>query len=281
MIDIIVKYIRTGLVETMSDLLLFLKNGWVTVWKQNIVWFFSTVFVVCDLLRAFQTRPPVGSPWMLLYLLESCAFMVLTYICAVGVSYIVYCSVVGKVSTVQDVLFVSKKFFWRYLGCYILFLLVYLLVFFFISLFSLVVTKPTVQSPSNTYLILFLLSIFSSLIYFSGFGFFANDWSVWQTIKNAWGLLNDHFGVLAILGVLLTLAVRIWDIFAGVSTVLIQSGLDTALLSKLNYWSLSTSLGRNILFMGMSGLGQIILTPLNAAVFMNAYTKYKGENSVS
>ncbi|MFN8412900.1 MAG: hypothetical protein U0Z26_10965 [Anaerolineales bacterium] len=98
----------------MNDVLLLLKNGWATVWKQNIVWVFSIVFVVCDLLRTFQAEP---------HFLVSCALMVLIYICTVGISYVVYCSVVGKVSTVQDVLFVAKKFFWRYLGGFILFFL--------------------------------------------------------------------------------------------------------------------------------------------------------------
>ncbi len=107
-------------------------------------------------------------------------------------------------------------------------------------------------------------------------GFFARDFGIRQSLKDAWDLFTSHFGVLAILGMIMGLLTWLCSAIAGTLTLLIQSGFDITSLSKLNYFNPSALLSKNVLFVLIDGVGQVILIVFSSCVFVLAYLKYNG-----
>lgn len=262
--------------KTMADVFLFLRQGWNNIWKQNTIWLFGALPIFHQLFIAFQIEPGQNLSGSLLSLGEILISTILSLVSFMGVPYLAYCFSIGRSSTVQETLFAIRKFSGRVIGCSCLVFLIlvpYLFLAFTIS------TNASTQKPevSNQVTLMFLpLSIFGALLDFSIFGFFANDSGIRKNLKDAWTLFTAHFGVLAILGIILVIIFHIFSIAAGISTLLIQSGFGLTSLSKLDYINPSMTLSRNILFVLINGLGQTIFSVFNASVFALAYLKYSG-----
>lgn len=260
----------------MTDVSLFIQHGWQNIWKQKTIWLFSALSSFATLFYALPVKYDQSLVLSLLYLLISLIFMVLLFVSTVGVPYLAYCFSIGKPASIQDTLLAVRKFAGRIIGCSCLGVLLIspcIFLAFAISLNN--STQPS--QISNTIILLTLpLSVTSSLWDFSVFGFFANDWSIRKTIKNAWNLFTSHFVVLATLGILVILVFRISSAIFGILTVLIQTGFDVASISTLNLINPSTTLDNNLLFAVLTGISQMIYGTFTASILALAYLKYSG-----
>ncbi len=260
----------------MKDIILFTKQGWNNIWKQDIVWLFSALPILNSVVSIFQAKLVSNSPLVLLNILVSLILLGLTFISSIAVPYIVYCSLIEKTVDMQDVLFAVRKFLWRVFGCSFLVMLAFSPFIFLALVLFLDVPKRTFQIP-NGVILLSPLPLFSAVWPFSLAGFFSKDWGVRQTAKEAWNIFTSHFWVLAILGMALSIIFRVSSSLAAITTVLIQTNFDVTALSQLNYLNLYPALGKNLLFVVLDGIWRIIYVPFDASIFIAAYIKYSGK----
>jgi hypothetical protein len=262
--------------KLMADVFLFLRQGWNDIWKQNIIWLFSALPILVQLFFTFRTQPIQDLSGLLISLVALPILITLSLVGFIGIPYLAYCFSIGTPANVQDTLSAVRKFSARVIGCSCLGLIILVPCLFLAFTISTNTSTQTLSTSNKFILMLFPLSIFSALWYFSFFGFFVNDSGVRKNLKSAWALFTAHFGVLAILGIILMIIFKIFSVAAGISTLLIQSGFDITSLSKLDYINPSMTLSRNILFILINGLGQTIFSVFGASVFALAYLKYSG-----
>ena len=258
----------------MADVFLFIRQGWNNIWKQNTIWLFGALPILFQLFPSSQSKPVQDLSDVFLPLVALLILLISTLLSMIGVPYLAYCFSIGKPASVQETLSAVRKFSARVIGCSCLGLIILVPCLFLAFTISTNTSTQTLSTSNKFILMLFPLSIFSALWDFSFFGFFANDSGIRKNLKDAWTLFTAHFGVLAILGIILVIIFHIFSIVAGISTLLIQSGFDLTSLSKLDYINPSMSLSKNILFVLISGLGQTIFTVFGASVFAIAYLKY-------
>jgi hypothetical protein len=260
----------------MADIFLFIKSSWSNIWKQKIIWLFSTLSLFNLVFFSFRNKKVENLPEAVFSLSLVFISIILSIINWIGVPYLAYCLSIEKWLDVQETLFAIKKFSGRVIGCSCL---GFILIFpFIIWILSAYINKSThtFEVPNSTIILLQLLSLLSGLLDFSLFGIFANDWGVWQSAKNAWSLYISHFGILAILGISLAIILKIYSATSGILTVLIQSGFDIASLNQLNIINPDATLSRNLLFALINGIGQVIILPFSRSIFAFAYLKYSG-----
>ena len=260
----------------MADVFLFLQQGWNNIWKQKIIWLFGALPILVQLFSALQIKYEPNLPGVLLSLVDILMSIILTWFSFIGVPYLAYRFSIGRAADVQETLSAIRKFSARVIGCSCLVFLILSPCLLLILGSSMDNTTKPPHISNTAILALIPLSIFSALGSFSFFGFFANDSGIRKSLKDAWALFIAHFGVLAMLGIILIIIFRIFSAAAGISTLLIQSGFDITSLRKLDYINPSMTLNRNILFVLINGLGQTIFSVFNASVFALAYLKYSG-----
>lgn len=251
-----------------------MRHGWKSIWKQKIIWLFSAVTILSQLYNLVQVKRPTDLLPTLISLASSLFFIFLFYVSYIGVPYLAYNFLIGKSVTVQETLSAVKKFSGRVIGCSCLGFLAMSPILFWVLVVSINSSTHRLEISNNTILALMPLSVFTALFQFTIVGFFENDCGVRQSLDKAWSLFKNHFGVLAILGLILAIIFRVYFVLSGVLTVLIQSGFETTSISNLNVLNPSTSLSKNLLFVLINGIGQIIFTPLSASIFISAYLKY-------
>jgi len=210
----------------------------------------------------------------LIALATSLFFVLLFYVSYIGVPYLAYTFLVGKPVTIRETLSAVKKFSGRVIGCSCLGFLAISPILFWLLIASINSSTHKLEIPNYTVLILMPLSVFAALVQFTIVGFFENNWSIRQSLGKAWLLFRSHFGVLAILGLILAIIFRAYSVVSGILTVLIQSGFDLTSISNLNVLNLSVSLSKDLLFILINGIGQIVFTPLSTSIFVSAYLKY-------
>lgn len=254
----------------MADILLFMQQGWENLWKQKTIWLFSAFPLFDQVVRILPLHSEAYGAWALLYLTSA----ILTFTSLIAVPYLAYSAAAGKMTTVQETFSAVSKFAGRSLGCFFISLLVFAPCIFLVAGLSLdKSTQPPHLSNTGIFLMLFLSSL-TPLLNFTMFGFFAHDWGIWQSVKNVWIFFIDHAGVLVILGMITAIFFRAYSIACGLVTILIQSGIDPAVLSNFNYMNPFPALSNNLLFILLEGIGRIILTSFSALIFAFAYLKY-------
>jgi len=258
----------------MRDMFLFIRHGWKSIWKQKAIWLFSAVAVFNQLYNTIQVTRPTDLPSSLISLTASLILMILFYVSYIGVPYLAYRFLIGKPATIQETLSAVKKISGRVLGCSFLGFLVVSPFLFWALVVSINSSTRSIELSNTTLLAFLPLSIFYALWQFTLVGFFENDWGIRQSLGRAWGLFKNYFGVLAVIGLLLTITFRAYSALSGTLTVLIQSGFDLSSVSTINLLNPSASLGTNLLFVLINGIGQIVFIPLSASIFISAYLKY-------
>ncbi len=188
--------------------------------------------------------------------------------------YLAYCFSIGKSATIQETLIAVRKFLGRVLGCSCLGLLLLSPLLLWVLTVDFNSTTHTFQFSNKTILPFLLVSAFTALPEFTIVVFFENNWGIRKSLEKAWNLFISHFGVLAMLGLILYIIFATYSAAAGILTVLIQSGFYITSISKLNLFDPSASLSSNVLFLLLYGIGYIILTPCRASIFISAYLKY-------
>jgi hypothetical protein len=258
----------------MADVFLFMRHGWKNIWKQKTIWLFSALPILDQLFRIFQIKRGTDLLSSFIWLVISFALIVLFYVSYIGVPYLAYCFLIGKSVTIQETLSAVKKFAGRVIGCSCLGFLALSPLLFWVLAISINSSTRTLELSNKTILALLPLSIFTALWQFTLVAFFENDWGIRQSLDRAWNLFKGHFGVLAILGLILTIVFKVYSAMSGTLTILIQSGFDATSINDLNMFNPSASLSKNVLFVLINGIGETILTTLSASVFISAYLKY-------
>lgn len=256
----------------MADVSLFLQQGWKHIWKQNSIFLFSSLIVFTNFMYFF-TEGSQASPFLLIFV-PVIAF-VFPFINIIGVSYLAYRSLTGNPAGVREGLDATRKFWPRVIGCSALVVLIIspilLIAFFIVRIYS-----PATQGMHflDHPLAGILLMPFGCLLDFCLFGFFAHNEDIGPGLKKAWSLFTHHFWTLAILSVILSVLVRGSLLLSAVLTLLFENGFEVASLAKINMFNPGFLLRDDLLYMLISGVGQIILGPFSSLVYGSAYLKY-------
>lgn len=258
----------------MANIISFMQNGWKNIWRQNTIWLFSALPIFDPIFRAVQIKHELNPPWLLFYLVESFISIILIYVSLIGVPYLAYCFATGKSVTIRETLIAIRKFSGRVIGCSCLGLLLLSPCIFLAYAISTNNSTQPLQISNTATIFFFAASLFSAFFSFCIFGFFANDSSIRKSVGHAWDLFTSNFSVLATLGLIMMIISRMYVVMSGILTVLIQSGFDISSFRNLNYINPYLSLSKNIVYVLLSMIGQIIFTALNASVFALAYLKY-------
>lgn len=251
-----------------------MRHGWKSIWKQKSIWLFSAITILSQLYNVIQVKRPTELLPSLIALAVSLFFIYLFYVSYIGVPYLAYNYLIGKPVTIQETLSAVKKFSGRVIGCSCLGFLALSPLLFWVLTVSINSSTHRLEISNNTILALMPFSVFTALPQFAIVGFFENDWGIRQSLDKAWSLFKSNFSVLAILGLLLITVFRIYSVLSGILTILIQSGFDLTSISNLNALNPFASLSKNLLFVLINGVGQMIFTPLSVSIFISAYLKY-------
>lgn len=254
-----------------------MQQGWRNIWKQNIIWLFSSLTLLQQLISIIPVNQNSGLLWQFLILAEKAFLLVLSLTSSIGVSYLAFRFTTGKPANIQETLLAVKEFFAKVIVLGIFIVLIaspFLCWAFYISIDE---STHTLQLAGTTILAFLPLSIFSAIYEFSVFGFFSDNLLVPQSLKKAWLVFVKHFAVLAALGMTFAIITMIYLVVSGIFTVLLESNFNTQSLSNFDFLNPSSLLRENVLFLLISGIIQIVFTPFSASVFALAYLKYSGE----
>lgn len=256
----------------MTDVSLFLRQGWKHIWKQNNIFLFSSLLVFTNFMYFF-TRGSQANPFLLIFI--PIVGLVFSFANTIGVPFLAYRFLIGNPAGIRETLAATREFSARALGCSCLVLLITSPILF-IAIFISRTTSSTPAEWINSYgviLGIFLLP-FGSLLDFCLFGYFRNNDGITQSLKKAWSLLVNHFWTLAILSVILSVLFRVSSLLAAILTMLLQSNFDLLSLREINFLNPNRLLTDNLLYLFLSGVGSIILMPFSSLVYGSAYLKY-------
>jgi hypothetical protein len=255
----------------MTDVLLFLRQGWKHIWKQNNIFLFSSLLVVTNFMYIFA-RGSQASPFLLIFI--PIVGVVFSFANFIGVPYLAYRFLIGNPAGVREALTATKTYWPRVIGCSGLILViispVLCILFFVASIYS----SDTDRMPSAFAMLIFLFTPFNSLADFGLFGFFANNDDIGQSLKKAWSLFTSHFWTLTILSVILLILFQGSELLATILTLLLQGDFDLMSLREINLLNPGSLLTNNLLYLFISGVGSIILMPFSSLVYGSAYLKY-------
>jgi len=248
----------------MADVFSFIRQGWNSVWKQKTIWLFSAIVLLNQLFNVFpiDRNPSLALRGVLIILML--ISITLSLISLIGVPYLAYRSLIGSPATIRETLSAVKKFSGRVIGCSCLGALVFFPVFFVFLVLTTDRSPLTSETSNNINWALWVLGIFAALWQFTLAAFFEHDWGIRKSLEKAWGLFKNHFVVLAVLGLILALVAQAFLTLSGVLTVLIQSGFDISSINNFNFLNPFVSLRKNLLFVLIVGIGQMIYLPLMA-----------------
>jgi hypothetical protein len=261
----------------MTDVLLFLRQGWKHIWKQNNIFLFSSLMVLTQFMYFFA-RGPLEKPALIFIPIVGLVF---SFVNLIGVPFLAYRFLIGNPASVRDALTATRTYWPRVIGCSGLVLLIIspivFILFFVANIF------PSIRGETRTiFAMLGLLFMpFNSIVDFCLFGFFANNDDIGQSLKKAWSLFTSYFWTLAVLSVILSTLLRGSALLAAVLTLLLQSGFDSTSLREINLLTPGLLLTDNILYVFISGVGSIILMPFNSLVHGSAYLKYAAAEKTS
>ena len=258
----------------MADVFLFMRHGWKSIWKQKNIWLFSALPILPQVFNIFQVKREADLLSQFTSLIIGFIFLFLSLTSIIGVPYLAYHYLIGNTATIPETLSAVKKFSSRVIGCSCLGVLALSPIIFW-ALATSIDSSTRILEYSNKINLIFLpLSVFSALGQFTFFVFFENDWGIRQSLDKAWNLFKSHFSVLAILGLILAIIFKAYSAISGTLTLLIQSGFDMESINNFSILNPFASLNKNLLFVLINGIGQIIFTPLSASIYVSAYLKY-------
>ncbi|MAT41392.1 MAG: hypothetical protein CL609_03550 [Anaerolineaceae bacterium] len=258
----------------MADVFLFVRHGWKSIWKQKTIWLFSVLPFLNLVFIDFQVGRDADLLPQLIASIFGFFLSILYFVSIIGVPYLAYRFLIGESATIQETLSAVKKFFGRALGCTCLGVLVLSPIFLWVLATSIDRSIRGLEYSDYINLVFLPLSIFSSLWTFTFAAFFENDWGIRKSLDKAWKLFKSHFSVLAVLGLMLEIIFYAFSILSDILTVLIQSGFDITTINNFNIFNPTALLNKNLLFVLINGIGQIIFTPLRASIYVSAYLKY-------
>ena len=170
----------------MSDVFLFIRHGWESIWKQKTIWLLSVSPIILQLLNIFLVKTPNNALYAPFLLIADIIFLILLCVSYVGIPFLAYSFLIGKPATFQETLSAVKKFFFRVIGCSCLGLLALSPLLFWVLVSSINNSTNSIESSNIMTLASLPLSIFAALWQFTIAGFFENDWGILESFKRAW-----------------------------------------------------------------------------------------------
>ncbi len=261
----------------MSDIFLFLQNGWKNIWKEKLLWLFSALFILNALISFIPIHNNAGLLMNLLGIAKAFTSWFLITISSLGLTYIAYCTINGIPVNIQTTFLVIRKFFWKvfYASIVILFFLAPFICLVLIFSFSSNKQLFPIMLAHNFRIVIIPLSVFGTISFFLTAEIITSESSIWKSLKTVWVVFTKHFAVLAFIGIILTVAGYAIDITIGSAIILFQHKFDLAVLSKLDFIAPYLSFTNQNPYTLAEAITQSVWRPYNTSVFILAYVKYR------
>ncbi len=259
----------------VSEITSLLQHGWENLWKNRILWLFSSLVLIEPLIRLIVPNQKnvdlAPSVFNFVISLASIYFVILS---DAGVSFVAYCIAIGNPVELKTAFQASKKLRWRIVALSFL-LLVFAVPFVCTIAFSFRQLLQIVDIHHNIFFTSFPLYIFVAMWYFPITETITSDSKIGESLKTAWTVFRHNFVNLAIIGLLLISILRVIDISSSMAIMLVQNNLDISALNNLDFISPQSSFSDNNFYKLTTAITQTIWQTYSASIFTFAYLKYK------
>ena len=260
-----------------SEISSLLQNGWKNLWKNRVIWLFSSLLLVYPLLRLIVPMERNANLTLsLLNLVISLASIYFTFTSLVGISFVAYCIAIGNPVDWSTAFQESQYLLLRIIVLSFVVLLVLIIPFGCVGAFFLWQFLNIKNISHVIFLAAIPLSIFSAMLYFSITETIKSNTTVAKSLKAGWAVFTHHFVTLAIVGVLLMIGLRVINISVSMAVLLVEYNFDVSALSKLDLISPILSFPNNNFYNLITAIPQAIWQTYSASVFTFAYLKYSG-----
>jgi len=258
-----------------SEIISLLQHGWKNLWKNKVLWLFSSLVLIEPFLRLLYPIPRnTNLASSLLNLVISIASVYFMYMSLAGISFVAYCVTIGKPIDLESAFQNSTNLFWRVVGISFLFVLIIAPCLFTVFIVSYKEPFQIVDLAHNFFFLLTPLSVFAAMVYFSITEIIANNSKIGKSLRIAWTIFTYNFISLAIIGFVLAIASYMTNISISAVTMLAQNNFDFAVLSKLDLISPHLSVTDNNVYKLVSAIAQTAWRTYSVSIFTFAYLKY-------
>jgi hypothetical protein len=261
-----------------SEITSLLQHGWNNLWKNRILWIFSSLTLIIPILSLIAALPKSSNLLSsLLNLVLSLASGYFIFMSTAGASFVAYCILVEIPIEYDTAYTASHQLFWRIVAVSFL-----LLVFIapFVYIITLIFQKVLQIRNSSQYLFIssIPLFIFEAMRYFPITDIIANDSKLGKSLKTAWTLFSQNFSILAIVGLLLITGLRVINLSFGMFIMLFQNNFELSSIGKLNFMNPYLSFPNNNFYVLVSTVTQAIWQTYSISIFSFAYLRYTSAN---
>ncbi len=169
-----------------SEITLLLQQGWANLWKNKILWVFSSLVLIDPLIRLWVPIPKYDDlPSALSYLALTLVFAYLSVLSYVGILFVAYCIAIGKPVGIKTAFQSSTNIFWRVVGA--IFLLFIIVSPCWLTAYIVSYKQPfqLADLAHSFFFLTILLSIFVALFYFPTTEIIANDFKDRQKFESS------------------------------------------------------------------------------------------------
>lgn len=263
----------------MSDISLFFRRGWENLWKEKILWLFSSLVLIDPLVRfVIPIRNNNNLLLSLLNFVISLIFLALMFIGYTGATYVAYSISIGNSVGIQETFQAAKRFFWRTLGSTCLFSLFFILflILCLLPVFIFYLKRPPQISDfsRNFFFISMFLSVFTALWYFLLAEVVVKDSGIGKSLENAWDLFIENFAVLAVIGITMSIVGQVMNVTVTTTIILIHYDFDFLALTKFDLIVPQLSFMDSKLFLLGATMLNVVWRTYSTSIFMVAYLKY-------
>jgi hypothetical protein len=261
----------------MSEISSLFQRAWENIWKNRVLWLFSSLVLIDPLLRLVipiqKSNDLTSSLLKLVIGFASIYFMFMSY---AGVSFVAYCIAIGKPIDFQTAFQSAGTLFWRIIG--LTFLLFVFVAPFLCSVFVLTFKQPPqiTDFAHNFFFAAIPLSIFAAMWYFPITEMIVNGSKIGNSLKTAWTVFTHNFVKLAIIGLLTGGVFYVINLFVSMATVLVQNSFDFSALKALDFISPHLSFTGNNYYSLITTMAQTAWHTYSTSIFTLAYLKYSG-----
>jgi hypothetical protein len=263
----------------MSDISLFFRRGWENLWKEKILWLFSSLVLIDPLVRFVIPIRSNNNPLLsLLNFVISLIFLALMLVSYTGTTYVAYSITVGNPINIQETFQVGRKFFWRVIASSCSYFL-FFIIFFVLCLspvFIFYFKRPPQFSDFSRYYfyISIFLSVFTASWHFLLAEVVVKDSRIGKSLENAWDLFIENFAVLAVIGITLSIMTQVVNVAVTTVTILIHYDFDFSALTQFNLIVPQLSFMDSKLYLLGATTLSVVWRTYGTSVFMVAYLKY-------
>jgi hypothetical protein len=267
--------IELGKCEMTSELAFLLKSGWDNLWKNRIIWLFSSLVLIEPLLRFFLPLQRYEKLFLsFLNLVISWASLYFMFLSIAGVSFVAYCVATETSVDVKAAFQASHKLFWRSIALWFLVALaiVPLTLIIASALWNLLLIK---NLSHNYFYAAIPISVFAAMLCFPITEVIANNSSIGKSLKSSWIIFTHNFFNLSIVGFLLLIGLRVTALFISIVIFLFQNNFDISVINKFDFISPELSFPQNMMKLVVA-IPNVIWQAFSISTFTVAYLKYGG-----